>query len=118
MGVDEIKIINRAPEVKEAFERQIEMALTECGLDAEGYAKLKCPVDTGRLRSSIGYKVVDKECYIGTDVEYAPYVELGTGSYYSGGSAMKGQRAQPYLKPAVSEHSDEYRQIILDYLKN
>ena len=69
--MSEIKIINRAPEVKEAFERQIESALTECGIVAEGYAKLKCPIDTNRLRSVIGYKVADKECYIGTNVEYA-----------------------------------------------
>lgn len=115
--MDNIKIINRAPEVKEAFERQIKKALTECGLVAEGYAKLKCPVDTGRLRSSIEYKVEDKECYIGTNAEYAPYVELGTGSFYAGGSAIKGQKAQSYLKPAVSEHSGEYRQIIIDNLK-
>lgn len=41
-------------------------------------AKENCPVDTGRLRSSINGKIDDLvvECYART--EYAIYVELGT----------------------------------------
>ena len=40
--------------------------------------------------------------YIGTNVEYAAYVELGTSR----------QIAQPYLKPAVADHAKKYAQII------
>ena len=48
-------------------------------------AKRNCPVDTGRLRSSIVSRV-EKDFddglvgIVGTDVEYAPYVEFGTSS--------------------------------------
>ena len=112
--------ISRKKEFQEAADEQIQKALEMCGLLAEGYAKKKCPVDTGNLRNSISHKVVpeDKAVYIGTNVEYAPYVELGTGSFYKGGTpGIKGQRAQPYLKPAVANHRNEYKQIIIDELK-
>ena len=48
-----------------------------------------------------------KSVYIGTNVEYAPYVELGTSR----------AQAKPYLKPAVTEHSTTYRRIIEDEMK-
>jgi HK97 gp10 family phage protein len=51
-------------------------------LQVERAAKGLCPVDTGRLRSSINNEIgQDGEglvAIIGTNVEYAPYVELGT----------------------------------------
>ena len=79
------------------------VALEEVGLTAERYAKRLCPVDTGRLRNSITHQVHvnEKAVHVGTNVEYAPYVELGT----------KRQKAQPYLKPAITNHISEYREI-------
>lgn len=49
-----------------------------------------------------------KAVYIGTNVEYAPYVCLGTIH----------MKAQPFLKPAVADHANEYRKIIEKELKN
>ena len=73
------------------------------GGKAETYAKQLCPVDTGRLRNSITHAQVDEDTeVIGTNVKYAPFVELGT----------KKQKAQPYLRPAAENHSDEYRNIL------
>ena len=46
--------------------------------------------------------------YIGTNVEYAPYQELGTIH----------MKAQPFLKPAVAANANTYRKIIEDELKN
>lgn len=82
----------------------IEVALEKIGLLAEGYAQKKCPVDTGNLRGSITHEVDagDNAVYIGTNVEYAPYVELGTSR----------QKAQPFLRPAASEHGAQYRQVL------
>ena len=77
-------------------------ALEKIGLVAEGYAKRLCPVDTSILRNSITHADDGEAEYIGTNVEYAPYVELGTSR----------TRAQPYLKPAVVNHSDEYKKIV------
>ena len=42
-----------------------------------------------------------KAVYIGTNVEYAPYQELGTIH----------MAAQPFLKPAVADHANEFRKI-------
>ena len=62
-------------------------ALERIGLQAEGYAKDLCPVDTGQLRKSISNAVDEAEStvYIGTNLEYAPFVEFGTGQYAEGG---------------------------------
>lgn len=85
-------------------------ALEQIGMAAEGYAKDLCPVDTGRLRSSITHTVDEKNgaAYIGTNVEYAPYVELGTVK----------QEAQPFLKPAASDYGETYRNIMEGELRN
>lgn len=48
----------------------------------ESAAKARCPVDTGRLRSSITWRIeVDAQgvvAIVGTNVEYAIYVHEGT----------------------------------------
>ena len=116
------------------YEEAVLRALERIGSQAEGYAKDLCPVDTGDLRNSIGHKVDEsnKKVYIGTNKEYAPYVELGTGKYATGGRKdpwayqdgngnwhmTNGQRAQPFLKPAAAEHGRTYYNIVEDELKN
>lgn len=94
--------------VKNATAEAVARTLEAIGLTAEGHAKLKCPVDTGRLRNSITHVVDDDTVYIGTNVEYAAYVELGTIH----------TRAQPYLRPAASGHTSEYRALAEKYLRN
>lgn len=91
-------------QVVDGIDSAIDAALEKIGLLAENYAAKKCPVDTGNLRRSITYEVdtADNAVYIGTNVEYAPYVELGTSR----------QKAQPFLRPAASEHSAQYRQVL------
>lgn len=112
-------------------------ALERCGLQAEGYAIDLVPVGTSSfLKNSITHKVVEEDgelaCYIGTNNEYAAYVELGTGKYYPGGRQdpwvyqdekgnwhmTHGQRAQPFLKPAVADHQKTYINIIKDELED
>ena len=105
-----IQFTDNSKEVLEAMQQAVVRALEKCGLTAEGYAKKMCPVDTGNLRNSITHDVDDEEpaAYIGTNVEYAPYVCLGTIH----------MKAQPFLKPAVADHANEYRKIIENELKN
>lgn len=117
-----------------AFHSAVEKALEECGLVAEGYAKKLAPVDTGNLRNSISHKVDTEEpaVYIGSNSLYAAYQEFGTGIYTEGGRDTpwvyqdakgnwhwtRGNKAQPFLKPAVADHARQYRQIIEQELKN
>lgn len=85
-------------------------------------AKQNCPTDTGRLRASIVTDVQsDGDVVIGavgTNVEYAPYVEFGTGQM--GDQSVehrqdwKGQSAQPFLFPAYRENIDAACQDIKD----
>ena len=105
-----VEIHDNSKEVSEAIKSALLKGLETCGLVAEGYAKKLAPVDTGNLRNSITHTVDEEEpaAYIGTDVEYAPYVCLGTIH----------MKAKPFLKPAVNDHKDEYRKIIENELKN
>lgn len=103
-----IKLTDNTQDFINATHEQRARALEAVGLLAEGYAKMLCPVDTGNLRNSITHDRGGEDFeVVGTNVEYAPYVEYGT-------SRMK---AQPYIKPAVEEHAEEYKQIFEEYLK-
>lgn len=144
----EIKITDNSGEVMEAFKNQLAVALEAVGTQAESHAKQVASdslvyghtdltkygekdnsrVDTGRLRNSIAHTVVQEEVYIGTNLEYAPYHELGTGIYASQpggrqtpwvyydrhGKAHRTKGLYPihFLKKAASEHTDEYKAII------
>ena len=83
-----MEIKSHRQEVIKEKNRKIEMALMLIGLTAERYAKYLCPVDTGRLRNSITHEVATDD-------------EVGTHK----------QRPQPYLRPAVADHLDEYSSI-------
>lgn len=129
----QITLEDHSDEVLAAMESACLKALETCGLAGERYAKKLCPVDTGNLRNSITHTVSDSEkaAYIGTNIEYAVYVECGTGIYYPGGRQTPwtyqdengdwhlthGQRAKPYIKPAVADHAAQYNRIIEQELK-
>lgn len=145
----------------EAMQEAAIRGLEKCGLTAETYAKRLAHVVTGLLRNSITHaisgqpaaisKYTDdageqsgtysgnapeerkgKAVYIGSNVEYAPYVELGSGRKTSGGRPTSwiytddngethktgGSTEQPFLKPAVADHAKEYRQTIEGEMKN
>ena len=94
---------------------------------AEGSAKRLCPVDTGTLRGSIHIMkqatATEPKAVVGTNIEYAPYVEFGTGVRgqatntntkvsVSYSSERAGQVAQPYLAPALRNNKDVVEDII------
>ena len=129
-----VDIQDHSSEVSAEIKAALLRGLEKCGLVAEGYSKKLCPVDTGNLRNSITHTVDEQEpaAIIGTNNEYAAYVELGTGKYAEGGRPTPwvyqdakgnwhmthGQRAQPFLKPAVADHAAQYRDILESELKN
>ncbi|MDE7398959.1 MAG: HK97 gp10 family phage protein [Oscillospiraceae bacterium] len=112
-NISSVRITSNVDEVKNALPEVLEKALMEIGIEAEAHAKEiiteKGAVDTGRLRNSITHALDGtKAVHIGTNVEYAPYIEAGT-------SKMK---ARPYLRPAVEDFKDEYKEILENNLKN
>ena len=116
------------------IEGGIERALERMGMQGEGYAIDLVPVDTSALKTSIKHKVdtAESSVYIGSNEKYAPYVELGTGIYAEGGGGRptpwayqdekgewhhtRGQEPQPYLRPAIEDHKQTYRNILEDEL--
>ena len=95
-------------EVIAALKNAKKRGLEAIGLTAEGYAKKDTPVDTGRLRNSISHATDDEAAYIGTNVEYAAYVELGA----------RGRQGVHMLQRAATEHTDEYKRLMEDSMKN
>lgn len=112
--------INKAAQVD--IPNALGKGLEKACLTVERSAKSKAPVQTGALRSSITHKVSigSLEGVIGTNIDYAPYVEIGTGVYSTMGGGRQGgwkyvdaegnghftmgSRPQPYLKPSVDEN--------------
>ena len=102
-----VKFTSHKEEALAEMRAAVSRALERIGMRAERNAKAYCPVDTGRLRNSISHASDDRRAIIGTNVEYAPYVELGTSR----------RSPHAYLKPAVALHIDEYRRIVEAELK-
>lgn len=102
-----------------------------CAL-VERSAKQKAPKDTGDLRRSITSKVEGTEGVVYTPLEYAPYVEYGTGLFAESGGrqdvpwnyqddegnwhSTSGQKPQPYMRPALNENREEILRIIKEGL--
>ena len=95
-------------EVLAALKKAKKRGLEAIGLVAEGHAKKLTPVDTGRLRNSISPATDDEAAYIGTNVEYGPYVELGSPTI----------KAHHMLQKAATEHTDEYKRLMEESMKN
>jgi HK97 gp10 family phage protein len=134
-----ITINDNSANISAAIKGAIDRALERIGLEAEGNAVDKITdndsVDTGNLRNSITHKVdaAEDKVYVGTDVEYGVYVELGTGIHAEGGGGRptpwvyqdskgdwhhtRGQEPKPYLRPAAKDHIRDYANILEDELK-
>lgn len=131
--MSEFKFTDFTDLVLEAFGDATARALTRCGKQGEDFAKDLCIYKTGNLKNSITHRVVLSEpaAYIGTNVEYAGYVEFGTGSESTIGGGTpkthwaymgedgewhigKPMKAHPFLKPAVANHVGTYRNIFVD----
>jgi HK97 gp10 family phage protein len=81
----------------------VSQAVAATALAVESRAKENAPVDTGRLRSSIASDIQGVTATVGTNVEYAVYIELGT----------RFQPARPFLYPAAEAE----RQLFVQRLK-
>ena len=102
-------------QAKEEFKRmgkvaesKIEKALQKAGLIVERDAKINCPVDTGRLRSSISSRVVDGNvAEIGSNVNYARYVNYGTTK----------MSPRPYLSTALITNKIKIKRLLMQAIR-
>lgn len=112
--------------ILKATDEAIYNALEIIGNKAADYAAALAPVATGNLKNSMTSEVnqSEKAVYVGTAVEYAPFVEFGhhqeVGRYVSAIGARLVREyvpGQPFLKPAIENHLDEYKHILETELK-
>ena len=133
-----VKTKDNTKEVLSALEAAIERGLEAIGTNAERHAKKdpNMPVDTGLARNSIAHAVSGKEAsvkeykadkgdkkgsysgtapndkekavYLGSNVEYFQYIELGSSTI----------NARHVLKNSATNHADEYKRLMEDSMKN
>lgn len=100
--------------------------------DAKGWY-----IRTGDLRDRLNHRTVEEDgktvVVVGSPMEYAPYVELGTGIHAEDGKGRKtpwryqddkgnwhttsGMPARPFLRPAVEKHLEDYKRVLESELK-
>lgn len=131
--VADFNIKNNFAEVTKELAEKIEAWLEAVGEDAASTAAEVAPVDTGRLKNSItcatpiyqsdpnkyGGKAAEitdfiplgkpeeGSVYIGTNVEYAEYQEMGTSK----------NPAHHFIQFGMTAHRDEYKKMLEENLK-
>lgn len=78
-----VKIKDNTGEVIAQAKEAVNRALEIIGGKAESYTKDLTPKDTGALQNSFTHSVDGTTVTISSGIQYAPYVELGTGKLYS-----------------------------------
>lgn len=117
------KILNDLDKISRA--EGIEQNIDKAAALVERDAKIKCPVLDGTLRQSITSKIEKSgtkiEGIVYSPLQYAPYVEFGTGLFAANGNGRtsvpwfyvdakgqwhitSGQQPQPFLIPALNEN--------------
>lgn len=127
-GLDEL--IKRLDKISSP--ENVEFALGQACALVERSAKQKAPKGVGELRRSISSKVEGLQGIVFTPLEYAPYVEYGTGLFAEEGGRMdvpwhyqdekgewhstSGMHPQPYMRPALEENRQNIKAIIMEEL--
>lgn len=118
--------------------QELRRAMGQACAFVEGEAKKKAPKDNGELRRSIESNVEqnggDIVGVVSTPLEYAPYVEFGTGLFAEEGNgrqdvpwcykddkgewhSTRGQKPQPFLRPALHENRENILRLLKGGLK-
>lgn len=112
--------------------QKVNTALGKACALVERSAKQKAPKGNGELRRSITSKVENGVGIVFTPLEYAPYVEYGTGLFAEEGGRQdvpwhykddegnwhttSGMKPQPYMRPALNENRENILRIIKEGL--
>lgn len=112
--------------------QSVEGALMKCCALVERAAKQNAQKfrGTGELSRSISSKIEGNTGVVFTVLEYAPYVEYGTGLFAEGGNGRKdvpwcyydektdefvyteGMHPQPFMRPALDENINKINRIL------
>lgn len=99
--------------------QELKRAVTICCEQIKNTAKENAPKDTGALRRSIDYTVKTDanviEGTVFTPLEYAPYVEYGTGLFAEGGGGAGGYWV--YVRNSDSTSSKPSKRYTLEEAK-
>ena len=118
--------VDNTDKILKATDEAIYNALDIIGNKAADYAAALAPVKTSNLKNSMTSEVhmEQKAVYIGTAVDYAPYVEFGHHQQVGRYVPEIGKRlvrefvpAKPFLQPAIENHLDEYKHILETEIK-
>lgn len=112
----------------------VKKALGKACSVVEASAKQKAPKGNGDLRRSIKSRVDGVEGVVYTTLEYAPYVEYGTGLFAEKGGrqdvpwsyqdekgewhSTSGMKPSPYMRPALQENREKIKRILREELLN
>jgi len=96
-----MKIISHKDRVIAEAERLSAIKLTRATLLVERTAKQLCPVKTGTLKRSVFHKIEKTIAYVGSNVSYAPFVEMGTRKW----------SGKPFLRPALEANRTEIERL-------
>ena len=128
-GLDEV--LNELDKLDETVD--LTQALGKACALVERTAKQLAPKDSGELRRSITSKVENNVGIVSTPLEYAPYVEFGTGLFAEGGGrsdvpwcyqddkgdwhSTSGQKPQPFMRPALNQNRERIIEILKEAMK-
>jgi phage gpG-like protein len=121
----DIEFIDNIDDILSQVDKNTTNGMQAIAFEMENNAKQDCPVGTpestgipwyvgGNLRNSISTDVTvsddEKSVTVGTNVEYAPYVELDDSKRHITGKAH-------FLRDSVAQHVDEYMNKLVSFLK-
>ena len=128
-GLDEV--LNELDKLDETVD--LTQALGKACALVERTAKQLAPKDSGELRRSITSKVENNVGVVSTPLEYAPYVEFGTGLFAEGGGrsdvpwcyqddkgdwhSTSGQKPQHFMRPALNQNREKIIEILKEAMK-
>ena len=119
--------------VGERADKPVSRFLDRAAFTIQGAARKKAPVDTGRLRNSIGTESPStRSRTVGPSVKYGEWVETGTSPHYPPLGALqgwakrhgmsaaalqqsigtRGTKAQPFMRPAADESEDAIANLV------
>ena len=130
------KLNTLGTDVEEIVDNALYQGAQKIQGDAKRLIKAKGAFDTGRLHGSISVETIPNGYAIGTNVEYAPYIEYGTGPLgdptvphttrkyrrykdeNGNWDTFHGMKARPYLRPALNINKKYVAKLVRSRLLN